>query len=52
MRVGDLQSRLVAGNVPGREQCMTVRVYDKRTQRGLPLVTLAFPTREQTAGTD
>ena len=48
LRMGDLQSRLVAGNVPGKAQCMTIRVFDKRTLRGLPLVAFAWPTGEQT----
>ena len=48
MTMGNLQSRLVAGNVPGKNACMTVRVFDKRTSRGIALVTLALPAGEQT----
>ena len=46
--MGNLQSRLLAANVPGKAQCMTVRVFDKRTGRGLPLVALGLPSGEQT----
>jgi hypothetical protein len=38
---GDLQSRLAAGNVPGRKQCMAIRVVDKANGRGVPVVDLA-----------
>ncbi|MES2741870.1 MAG: hypothetical protein V4754_13090 [Pseudomonadota bacterium] len=47
MSMGNLQSRLVAANVPGKAQCMTIRVFDKRTRRGVPLVALALPAGEQ-----
>ena len=47
MSMGNLQSRLADGNVPGKSACMTLRVIDKRTLRGLPLVSLAFPAGEQ-----
>jgi hypothetical protein len=38
---GDLQSRLAQGNVPGRKQCMAIRVVDKANGRGVPVVDLA-----------
>ncbi|HEY0061475.1 MAG TPA: hypothetical protein VGC21_05100 [Telluria sp.] len=48
LAMGDLQTRLVAGSVPGKDQCMTIRVFDKRTARGIPLVVLTFPSGDQT----
>ncbi len=38
---GDLPSRLAAGPVPGRNQCMAVRLVDRANGRGVPLVDLA-----------
>ncbi|EPX57826.1 hypothetical protein D187_004705 [Cystobacter fuscus DSM 2262] len=38
MNVGDLQSRLVTNTVPGPDRCLTLRLYDKENNRGIPLV--------------
>ncbi|MFT3926555.1 MAG: hypothetical protein QM778_28680 [Myxococcales bacterium] len=38
---GDLQSRLVAANVPGPAACMSIRVVDSVSKRGVPLVDFA-----------
>lgn len=37
---GDLASRLAAGKAPTVAQCLTVRVFDDQTKRGVPLVRL------------
>jgi hypothetical protein len=37
----DLQTRLAAGAVPGRAQCMAIRVVDRASGRGVPVVDLA-----------
>jgi hypothetical protein len=42
--VGDLQTRLLAGVVPGARQCFAIRVVDSVTTRGVPLVELATGT--------
>jgi hypothetical protein len=39
--VGDLQTRLLAGAVPGASQCFALRTVDSVTGRGVPLVELA-----------
>lgn len=44
---GNLQSRMAAGNVPGKDQCMTIRVFDQKTQRGVPLVGVQLSTGTQ-----
>ncbi len=38
--VGDLQTRLLAGPVPGPAQCFAIRAIDSVTTRGIPLVKL------------
>jgi hypothetical protein len=42
--VGDLQTRLLAGPVPGASQCMALRAVDSATMRGVPLVSFATST--------
>jgi hypothetical protein len=43
MNVGDQQTRLAASAVPtGSNRCMTIRLFDKQNQRGVPLA--AFTT--------
>jgi hypothetical protein len=37
---GDLASRIVGGTVPGRSECMAIRVVDPASHRGVPLVDL------------
>jgi hypothetical protein len=39
--VGDLQTRLLAGAVPGPAQCFAIRAVDSVTLRGVPLVKFA-----------
>ena len=39
--VGDLQTRLLGGPVPGPGQCFAIRAVDSVTKRGVPLVKLA-----------
>jgi len=39
--VGDLQTRLLAGSVPGPAQCFAIRAVDSVTTRAVPLVKLA-----------
>jgi hypothetical protein len=36
--VGDLNSRLAQGPVPGAAQCYALRIFDSETKRGVPLV--------------
>ncbi|MES2935390.1 MAG: hypothetical protein V4805_18105 [Pseudomonadota bacterium] len=43
---GNLQTRLAAQNVPGKQQCVTLRIVDKASKRGVPLVALNFPAGE------
>jgi hypothetical protein len=38
---GNLQTRLAQGMVPGRRQCMAIRVFDRASGRGVPIVDLA-----------
>jgi len=39
--LGDLQTRLASGPVPGPKECMAIRVADAQNQRGVPLVRLS-----------
>jgi hypothetical protein len=41
--VGDLQTRLLAGPVPGGAQCHAIRVLDSATGRGVPLAFVTTP---------
>jgi hypothetical protein len=45
--LGDLQTRLSKEHVPSAAQCMTIRIVDRETGRGIPLVTLALPAGDQ-----
>ena len=40
---GTRQTRLLAGKVPGRAECMALQLVDSVTQRGVPLVTVTTP---------
>jgi hypothetical protein len=41
LTVGDLQTRLLAGPVPGPARCFAIRAVDSVTMRGVPLVEFA-----------